>query len=347
MLSEKKDMKVFYRPVSDPEGIGYLDKKLVEFRNSREPKTTGNPYYVMGEPVGDMRDNMDQPSIDISQGISEMEETIAGVPVWISEPEKQTTEEKQNRPCVFYIHGGGFIGGCAAAFQNLCKCLSERAQALVFNIDYRLAPETVFPENIEDCLKVLHEILKDFRYLFDREQIYLGGDSAGGNMALACAQKEYARTKGQYLKGLILFYPVTDLTMSDQDWKWDLKDYSGTEQEMESHCAQSLKGFEPQTLKLYLQEKAKKEDPLVSPIRTPDYSVYPDMLIISAEYDYLRPQVEAFAAKAAAAGNQVKTIRYGGMNLAFVSLVGIVEQAEDALREAADFILSRSSSKAK
>ena len=115
-MSENKNMKVFYRPVSDPEGIGYLDKKLVEFRNSREPKTTGNPYYVMGEPVGDMRDNMDQPSIDISKGISEVEETIAGLTVWVSEPEKQTTEEKKNRPCVVYIHGGGFVGGCAAAF---------------------------------------------------------------------------------------------------------------------------------------------------------------------------------------------------------------------------------------
>ena len=92
MSQTKKESFVLYKPVPDPEGIGYLDQKLVEFRNSRPPKTTGNPYYVMGEPVGDMRDNADQPSVDISEGISDLEKEIEGVTVWISEPDQQTEE---------------------------------------------------------------------------------------------------------------------------------------------------------------------------------------------------------------------------------------------------------------
>ena len=344
MSQTKKESFVLYKPVPDPEGIGYLDQKLVEFRNSRPPKTTGNPYYVMGEPVGDMRDNADQPSVDISEGISDLEKEIEGVTVWISEPDQQTEEEKKERPCVVYIHGGGFVGGCAQAFQNLCRYLSSQTQALVINIDYRLAPETAFPGNIQDCLRVIRKIRTDETYFFDREQMYVGGDSAGGNMAIACAQKEYEETGRQPFKGLILYYPVVDLTMEDHGWKWNLEDYSGTEREMECHCAQSLRGFEPQILKLYVQDQASKEDPLVSPIMTPDYTIYPDMLIISAEYDYLRPQVEAFAKKAKDAGCQVKAVRYGGMNHAFVSLTGIIDQAKDALDEASDFIKAHNTS---
>lgn len=338
-ISENEtNFSILYKPVSDPGSVGYLDKELVKFRNGRPPKTTGNPYYVFGEPIGDMRDNMDQPSVDISEGISDLEKEIEGVGVWISEPDQQSEEEKKHRPCIIYIHGGGFVGGSAQAFQNLCRYLSCQTHALVINIDYHLAPETAFPGNINDCLRVIHKIREDKTYHFDREQMYISGDSAGGNIALACAQKEYQRTGFQYLKGLILYYPVVDLTMEDQGWKWNLEDYSGTEREMECHCAQSLRGFETQIIKLYVQGNTEKDDPLVSPIVTPDDTIYPDMLIVSAEYDYLRPQVEAFAAKAGGTGCRVKAIRYGGMNHAFVSLTGIIDQAKDALDEAAEFI---------
>ena len=76
-ISENEtNFSILYKPVSDPGSVGYLDKELVKFRNGRPPKTTGNPYYVLGEPIGDMRDNMDQPSVDISEGISDLEKEI-------------------------------------------------------------------------------------------------------------------------------------------------------------------------------------------------------------------------------------------------------------------------------
>lgn len=331
-----KDFHVITIP--SPSGSGKLDAKLKAWRDSRPPKSEGNPYYVLGEPIGDMRDNMDQPSLDISAGVASRKDEICGVPAWICEPEHQTETEKAGRPCFLYIHGGSFVGGTAEAFLNVCRYISQKSGALSICIDYRLAPETAFPDNIFDCLKVLKYLRACGHYVFDRNRMYLGGDSAGGNLALACAQLDYRESGKKKLRGMALYYPVTDLTMEEKEWTWNLSDYEGAAQDPEKHCCQSLKGFEPMILKLYVQERAGKENPLVSPIRTPDFSVYPDLLIASAEYDYLRPQVEAFAGKAAAAGCSVRALRYGGMNHAFAGLTGIVDQARELLDETADFI---------
>lgn len=334
------DRFLLYRPAPLPKDRGQLDSSLKAWREARPPKTEGNPYFVFGEPVGDMRDNMDQPSKNISQGVSIRSCQMNGVPVRICEPEQENASNAStgSRPCILYIHGGSFVGGSAAAFDNVCSYLSQASGGLVINIDYRLAPETAFPDNIEDCLKVLQHVRSCDTLSFDRTRIYLAGDSAGGNLALACAQKDYEVEGKKQLKGVILYYPVTDLSGTEQGWKWRLSDYQGFQQPMESHCAQSLRGFEPLIEKLYVQGGAGLSSPLVSPLRTPDFQVYPDMLVVSAEYDYLRPQVEAFARKAAENGCRVRAVRYGGMNHAFVSLTGIVCQAQDALDEAADFI---------
>lgn len=324
--------------IPSPSGSGKLDAKLKTWRENRPPKTAGNPYHVLGEPIGDMRDNMDQPSVDISSGVSARQGTICNVPVWICEPEGQTEEEKADRPCFLYIHGGSFVGGTAEAFLNVCRYITQKSGAISVSVDYRLAPETAYPNNIEDCMKVLRTLRTDPKYRFHRGRMYLGGDSAGGNLALACAQLDYKEDRKKKLRGMALYYPVTDLTMEEKEWTWDLADYDGADQDPEKHCCQSLRGFEPMILKLYVQNHTVKDDPLVSPIRTPDFSVYPDLLIASAEYDYLRPQVEAFAKKAARAGCSVRALRYNGMNHAFAGLTGIIDQSRMLLDETAEFI---------
>lgn len=333
---------LLYKPVPQSGKMGCLDEKLVSYRRQRPEKTTGNPYVVMGEPVGDMRDNMDSESIDLSENVSVREQTMQGVPVRLYETENHTescpSASRAERPCLVYIHGGSFVGGSAMSAENMCKYICQKSGALVVNVDYRLAPETAFPDNIEDCMKVLRYVRNSAALAFDRKRLFLGGDSAGGNLALACAQSDHRENGKTLLRGLVLYYPVTDLSMTEKTWKWHIEDYAGAEKEMERYCAESLKGLELLALKLYVQNHAQPENPLVSPIFTPDFSVYPDMLVVSAEYDYLRAQVEAFARKAKEAGRRVCAIRYGGMNHAFVNLTGIVEQAAAALTDAADFL---------
>lgn len=313
---------VTYTPARDDP---YFEASLVEYRTHRPAKTTGNPYYVLGEPVGDMRDNMGCQNKDLSQGVTVRSVTLDGVPARCCQGAADP-----NGPCLFFIHGGGFVGGSAQVMENPCKYLAQITGGLVVNIDYRLAPETPFPGSIGDCVRAIRAALKDESLPFDRRRVFVAGDSAGANLALACVQEL------DVFAGAVLYYPVVDLDCGPF-WHWDETAYRGWPDPMVQHCATSLKDNEPLMQKLYLQGNASPRDPLVSPIYRETAFRCP-LLIQYAEYDYLRLQTEAFARRFAAKGTQVDTILYQGLNHAFLDLFGIVPQAKESVDRMGAFI---------
>lgn len=305
----------------------YFEAALVEYRAHRPAKTTGNPYHVLGEPVGDMRDNMGCQNKDLSQGVTVRRVTLDGV-----QARCYQAGEDPDGPCLFFIHGGGFVGGSVQVMENPCKYLAQITGGLVVNIDYRLAPETAFPGNMVDCIRAVRAVLRDGNFQFDRRKAFLAGDSAGANLVLACLQT----MKPGYFAGAVLYYPVVDLACGPL-WHWDESLYRGWPDALVQHCATSLQGNEPLMQKLYLQGNAGADAPLVSPIYREGGFGCP-LLIQYAEYDYLRPQVEAFARRLAARGAQVDTILYRGLNHAFLDLFGIVPQAQESVERMGAFI---------
>lgn len=324
-----KDHRILYRPC--PLGEGKLDEKLAEYRLNRPQKTSGNPYFYMDEPIGDMRDNMYPQADKKAVNVITKEKSYENIRIRMYEIE----DREKDSACMVFIHGGSFIGGSLEVVEESCRLLSQKAKILVINIDYRLAPEHPFPEGIEDCKMALSHIFSDKEVEFDRRKLYLGGDSAGGNLALACVQSEEICRK---IAGLILLYPVTDMTRNHKLWKWKEDMYLGGKEGIEKHCASSLKGFEQLLQKLYVQD-ADIFDPLISPIYMEIKEDFPKTLLMTAEYDYLRMQGEAFGKKLYEEGVDIKIIRYGGMCHAFFDLLGKTSQTEQCIEDIAAFII--------
>lgn len=324
-----QEKRICYHP--SPSGEGKMDPVLVRYREGRPPKTSGNPYYYLGEPIGDLRDNMYPQALPLAKEIKIEKRKVAGIPVRFYEKDS----EEKGRPCLVFLHGGAFIGGSAETVEEPCRLLAELSGALVISVEYSPAPEAAFPRAIEECCAVLEEVWKDPEVIFDRGCLFLGGDSAGGNLALVCLQEKEIRRK---ISGSILLYPVTDLSGKQELWSWKAESYRGGKGEMERHCASSLAGSEKQMKKLYVQGKAEATDPRISPIYMKVPEDFPRTLLITAEYDYLRMQGEAFGRKLSDAGIPVRISRYGGMCHAFFDLLGHVEQAGRCVGEMAEFL---------
>lgn len=113
-------------------------------------------------------------------------------------------------PCIYHIHGGGYVGGSAAQLETLHRPLSHALNCIIVSVDYRLAPENPFPAGIEDCYAGLAWTLANAEALsIDKTRIGVMGESAGGGLAAALAL--LARDRGEYqLSFQHLIYPMLD-----------------------------------------------------------------------------------------------------------------------------------------
>lgn len=113
-------------------------------------------------------------------------------------------------PCIYHIHGGGFVGGGAAQLEALHRPLSHALDCVIVSVDYRLAPENPFPASVEDCYAGLAWTFANASALgIDTQRIGVMGESAGGGLAAALAL--LARDRGVYtLAFQHLIYPMLD-----------------------------------------------------------------------------------------------------------------------------------------
>jgi acetyl esterase len=229
------------------------------------------------------------------------------------------------RPTLVYFFGGGWTVGNIDTSDGICRALANAAGCQVVTAGYRLAPEHPFPAAVLDCHAAVSWISANAKEIgADPARIAVGGDSAGGNLAAAVSLLVRDRG-GADLVGQLLVYPNTDHgadpdagSMADNAdpalfnrtsvaWYW-------------SH---------------YLADPADGRDPLASPLRASDHSGLPPALVITAEYDPLRDQGEAYAAKLAEAGVPVVQTRYGGMAHGFFAMAGTLAAGRAALNQAA------------
>ncbi len=183
----------------------------------------------------------------------------------------------QARGCVLYLHGGGWVVGSPASYDQVGRMLANRAGATVVLADYRRAPEHRFPAQLEDAeaaLACVREIAGD-------EPVAVAGDSAGGTLAAVLARRH------RDLAAQALVYPVLDAGMATVSYRTFATGFRLTADDMAWHFAQY--GGDP-------------ADPDVSPLRAPELAGLPPATIVLASHDVLRDEGEAYAARLRAAG---------------------------------------------
>lgn len=242
---------------------------------------------------------------------------IAGVPCRVYSPGGDAL------PILVWYHGGGFVIGDLETTDTLARKLANRVDAVVVSVDYRLAPEHPAPAAVEDACAVVDWVAANGVALGgDPTKIAVGGDSAGGNLA-ACAAL-HARDNGIGLRHQLLVYPTVDLTMSFPSIDENGDGYLLTKDSMAWFIGH------------YVSGGADPKDPSISPYFVDDLSGVAPAHIMTAEFDPLRDEGEAYAERLRDAGVPVQLKRYDGMVHAFVGLSTITPVATQAVDAAAD-----------
>lgn len=192
-----------------------------------------------------------------------------------------TADEKSNQPALIWIHGGGWVLGDLDTADLPCRDLCTYAGCTVVSVDYRLAPEAKFPAAFDDCLAVTNRIFDNAQHLgIDANNIAIGDDSAGGNLA-ACVALQLARTANR-LRAQVLVYPVINNDFSTASYIDNADGYFLTTPMMQWFWDQ------------YVPEETHRSDPRVNPLQA-DLNDLPDAIVLTVENDPLRDEGLAYA----------------------------------------------------
>ncbi|MGH3436925.1 MAG: alpha/beta hydrolase fold domain-containing protein [Sciscionella sp.] len=224
-------------------------------------------------------------------------------------------------PVVVFFHGGGWVIGSLETHDGVCREFCTQAEAVVVSVDYRLAPEHAFPAGLHDCLAVTRWVLAHAAELDgDPTRVVVAGDSAGGNFATVIAQ-QLAGEDGAAPSGQLLIYPATDMST----------DYPSREEFAQGYFLdqEALEWF----ITCYVTDPASVLDPRMSPVLHPKLSEAPPAVVVTAEYDPIRDQGNAYAEALAAAGVPVQTRQFAGLVHGFLHFGAFVPAAKAATDE--------------
>ncbi|MGD9961735.1 alpha/beta hydrolase [Nocardioides sp.] len=229
----------------------------------------------------------------------------------------------QPRPTLVFLHGGGFVYGGLDSHDGVCRLLAERAGVQVIAVDYRLAPEHPFPAAYDDCVAAYAWILEHAVELsVDPERVAVGGDSAGGNLAIGVARA--AAEAGLPLAWQLLVYPVTD--MVNRSGSRDL-------------FAQGFfltQGFMDLAADSYLPQREDRADPRASPLLAEPPPGLAPALVVTAGFDPLRDEGEAYAQQLSRAGIEVTLRREDALIHSFLNWVAVGRTSRAAVLSIAD-----------
>lgn len=246
------------------------------------------------------------------------------VPVRIFTPPVDT----QRRSIVFF-HGGGWVTGNIDTYGRTCVELAEHTSRTVISVDYRLAPEHPFPAALNDCYAVVKEIMVSDDIEFDKSQIVLAGDSAGGNLAAAVSLM--SRDRGEFsVPAQILIYPSTAAEHENCELYPSLRE-NGTDFLLTVKMVNDY-------LALYRSSDDDLKNPYYAPLVASDFSNQPKTLIISGEYCPLRDEGEAYGEKLLEAGVDVTVCRVPDGLHGFFSLPSWYEPVQQAYKAITDFL---------
>ncbi|MFN2520647.1 MAG: alpha/beta hydrolase [Candidatus Limnocylindria bacterium] len=226
---------------------------------------------------------------------------------------------REGAPVLLYLHGGGWVIGGLDSSDALCRPLANRSGCSIVSLDYPLAPEHPYPAASEAAYAAALWLAAHGRTIgVDQDRLAVGGSSAGGNLSAAVALMARDRVGPPLRLQLVLFPPMDAtirtappramplLTRDEMNWFWD--HYLGSAQDPTAAYA--------------------------SPLRA-DVSGVAPALVVTAEFDVLREEGDAYAAKLRDAGVAVWHRSYPTMVHGFLGLAAELPEADDALYELA------------
>lgn len=236
---------------------------------------------------------------DVVQVGSVEELVVAGRPARLYRPEGGGPW-----PTLVFLHGGGFVIGDLDTHDQSCRRLCRGADTVVLAIDYRLAPEHPFPAAVEDALAAVGWAGEHLAELGGTGILAVGGDSAGGNLSAIVAQSLPDLVKAQ-----ILIYPAVD----------PLGDYQSRTDNAVGYLLElaTMEWF----FTHYLSDGLLEADDVRASPYVGDLAGVAPALLVTAEFDPLRDEGEAYAAKLVAAGVAVDSVRYDGLVHGFIDMV--------------------------
>lgn len=233
-------------------------------------------------------------------------------------------------PLVVFFHGSGFVVLDLDTHDDICRRLANGTQSVVVSVDYRLAPEHKFPAAPDDCLAATRWAAAHAEELgVDAARIAVAGDSAGACLAAVTASR-VRDEGGPLLAAQLHFYPVTDyyapptpsyaafaegygLSAVGMRWFWD-------------H---------------YLERPVQADDPIAAPLRAKSMIGLPPAFVLTAEFDVLRDEGEAYARRLSEAGVPATLRRCEGLNHGFLKWTDQIDAVDEAVAMACGWLRQR------
>jgi acetyl esterase len=248
------------------------------------------------------------------------------IPVRVYKPKKLARDPA---PALIFYHGGGWVICDLDSHDIVCRQMADQAGIMVFSVDYRLAPEHKFPAAPLDCIAATKWIVDNAaKFGIDKERIFAGGDSAGGN--LTAVVTIHARdNSGPKIAGQVLVYPATDMGMGLP---------SATNPDMDVLLSSTLMRW---FIDHYLTGKADVDDWRASPLRTKDMKGLPPAYVVTAGADPLHDEGLAYRDRLKSAGIDVTYANYPGQFHGFWTMGKLIPEANKLSSDIAAWLKAR------
>lgn len=235
-------------------------------------------------------------------------------------------DSESDAPAVMYFHGGGWVLGNVNTHDPLCRRLAKHSGCVIVSVDYGLSPESRFPGPLDDCFRATKFVAENAADFGAKPgKLAVAGDSAGGNLAVTVAMRAQ-REGGPNIDLQVLIYPVIEPNFETNSYQQFAEGHGLT--------LDSMKWF----WENYLGDQSATE--LAAPSKAASLSGLPPAFVLTAEYDVLRDEGEAFAKRLEQSGVPTTLRRYDGNLHGFIHFAGAFDDGLKATEDVAAFLRS-------
>lgn len=331
---------------ADPRSAAAARLTWAEFTARRaelDPELWANEDHLFGpadpqgySPLELLRFQFGWTSSDLSTGVRTLHRQVPGPRGPVSVYQYEVLSACADRPCMVFFHGGGFFGGVIPTVENQCKLLAQLSGGVVLSVEYPLCPEHKFPEGFDACYAAVEWVWAHAQELgVSREKLGVCGDSAGGNLSLACSLRDRDEGKGMISYQALIYPTVSRLEKVGAAHYWKPELYENPDRDpLIDEQIRVIGSMGSECNGWYTAPGEDLQNPYLSPLFG-DPAGLPKTLLMTAEYDFLRAECEEYSRRLCAAGVENRHIRYGGIFHGTFDRLGYAPQVEDMLREIA------------
>ena len=271
------------------------------------PPKEARDFYIL-------RKALTQPDPPVLSHVHDHLPNLGGVQVPVREYRPMGASATEVLPALVYFHGGGWVIGNIETHDVLCRQLSNASGCAVFSVDYRLAPEHVFPAAFDDALAAFHWVVAQAASLhIDPQRVAVGGDSAGGNLAAAVC---LGARGGEHVPAFqLLIYPATLMYPDTPSYHANAEGYGLT--------AVAMHWF----MDHYLPTREHGNDWRASPLKAASHAGLPPALVLTAGYDPLKDEGYQYADTLSAAGGVAEYVCFERQIHGFITMGRVMREA--------------------